>query len=305
MVNKYQIRIYLSNRREFVDISKKEYLKIKLAKNNLYQALFIEEKLDLVLENFFEFENILLNTGLKHIIFKKLDPISFHEENRIINRNLVNLLSASKLYVDHISHHISYIYGKSSNQFIEVNKFFSEQYNGRLSYKVVDALRNYVQHRGFPIHKTSFSMAWENDGKLRYMITPYIIVSKLEDDEKFNKCVLKKLMEIGEDIDIRPFLRDYISCIGTIHEKIREILKDNISDWEATIQSAIDRYKKKVSLNMNIEGLAALILTESEKMIGLVDLSKDQIEFRRELENKNSMLDSMLQRYVTSEIDKN
>lgn len=304
MANKYQIRKYLSGSREFVEISKKEYQKIKVAKDNLFQALFIEEKLDLVLENFFEFENSLLNTGLKNMIFRQQNYIWLQAEKRIISRKLINLLAASALYLDHIIHHLSNIYGKSSHQFLELKKLFSEQYDEYLSYRVMSALRNYVQHRGFPIHAISCHMTWVNsksDRKMRFIVTPYILVSKLEDDEKFKKSVLMELKHLGEKNDIMPFLREYISCIGTIHGRIREILKAHISEWEATIQDAINRYKKKPGSNVNIVGLSALILTESEKMIERVGLFKDHIELRRELERKNTMLDSMPKRYVTSE----
>ena len=39
----------------FIEIDEAEYKLIKRAKENLYEALFLEEKLDLVTENYYEY----------------------------------------------------------------------------------------------------------------------------------------------------------------------------------------------------------------------------------------------------------
>lgn len=304
MGNKYQIRRYVAGSKEFIKISEEEYKKIKEAKDNLFQTLFIEEKFDMVLENYFEFEETVLNSGLKNMIFRNQDYNWLLSEKRIVSRRIVNLLTACRLYVDQTRHHISTIFGKTSIQYQSVVDLFTEQYEEYLGYRVMDSIRNYVQHKGLPLHEISYSMSWvgdKSDKKMRFAVTPYICASILKEDKGFKGSVLKELEKIGEKHDIKLFLRDYISSIGIVHAKIRELLRNHVTNWDATIENAITIYKTKYNI---ISGLAALILTEDETMISRVNLFDDHIKHRRGLERKNTQLDSIPNRYVTSEIVK-
>jgi hypothetical protein len=57
---KYVLAKITAGSRGFVEISKEEYSQIKSAKANLLEALFIEEKFNVVIDNYLELETDLL-----------------------------------------------------------------------------------------------------------------------------------------------------------------------------------------------------------------------------------------------------
>ncbi len=240
---KYQIRRYVGGSREFIEISEDEYGKLKAAKEALFQTLYMEEKLDIVLENYFEFEETVLKSALKHMLFRNQDYNWYQSEKRMISRRIINLLTACRLYVDQTRHHISRIFGKISTQFQDVIDQFAEQYDKHLGYRVMDALRNYVQHKGLPLHEIKYSMSWTDHNSEKYMrcvATPYIYVSQLKEDKGFKASVLKELESLGEKNDMKIFLRDYVSSLGIIHSKIRGIFKSHVAEWDVTCPPQID-----------------------------------------------------------------
>ena len=108
---------------------------------------------------------------------------------------------------------------------------------------------------------------------MKFTAIPKIEVSKLiGKDGKFKSSVLEELNSSGNEHDIMPLIREYIECIGVVHNKAREILMPRVSDWEEIIINAINLYKESIGTEAPVVGLAALILTESDKMIDRVPL---------------------------------
>ena len=103
----------------------------------------------------------------------------------------------------------------------------NSQYVKRLGFRFLEALRNHVQHRGFPIHQIYYS--YQNVGtpdnlKLLHTVVPNTKLSVLEEDKKFKKEILNE-MKANQDndaIDIRPLIREYVEGIGKVHGRIRE-----------------------------------------------------------------------------------
>jgi len=68
-----------------------------LAKHQLIVFLGIEEKLDLLLENYAEYERCLFDLAFHRLLFQDLDWISAQGDRQLMNRRLANLLSAARL----------------------------------------------------------------------------------------------------------------------------------------------------------------------------------------------------------------
>lgn len=288
-----------------VEISVEDYQEIKLAKENLENALFIEDKFDLVLENYFEFEMQLLSSATRWMIFREQDYSWLQVENALINRRLVNLLTTCRMYIDQIVHHLANIYGESSLQIADIRNEISNQYDNHFGYRVMEALRNFVQHRGLPVEGTKFDQT-RLDGKdgsrLRFTVIPYINPQLLDEDKSFKRTVLKELMKCGNEIDIKPLVREYIESIASIHEKIRSILIRDESDWESRVQQAIDLFKTKFGTESSNMALSIVAIGDDKKISERIRMSNDLIARRRELESKNRFLGSLVSRYATNEV---
>ena len=170
----------------FIEIEEKEYVRYLQALSALSEALYLEEKFDFVIGDYSEYVEELLILGARNMIYPNQFLSKAHEERRIICRRIVNLLSACKLYLDQIIHHLSNIYGSDSEQIALVIEEKSNQYDNLLGYRVMEALRNHVQHRGYPIHTIKYSSRLVEDHVL-YTVIPQIEIKYFIDDKKFKK----------------------------------------------------------------------------------------------------------------------
>ena len=146
--------------RDFVPITEHVYEKIKVANTGLLEALYLEEKLDLVLGNFFDFEMVLLHIATENMIFLNPSYRRHKEKFNKINRHIINLLSGCRLYLDHSVHHLKIISNEAPRTIEIVKRNISSEYDSNLGYRLMYELRNYVQHRGFPFSGGTFNANW-------------------------------------------------------------------------------------------------------------------------------------------------
>jgi hypothetical protein len=99
----------------YMSITKDEFYKLENAKSGLGECLSIEEKFDIVIENYLEFETTMLSSTARNLILGDQDYQSFYLDRGLFNRRLANLLSAGRIYVDHTKQHINRVFKDSSN----------------------------------------------------------------------------------------------------------------------------------------------------------------------------------------------
>ena len=105
----YELCCRVSDSKNALSIDKTRYDELCHAQEALLHALFIEEKLDLLLGNFVEYENELLSIGLSRMVFQRNDYTEFRDDVSLINRRLGNLLSACRAYRDSLLRHVDQI----------------------------------------------------------------------------------------------------------------------------------------------------------------------------------------------------
>jgi hypothetical protein len=287
----------------FIELSEEEFEATKTAKNSLLQILFIEEKFDLVLQNYLEYEAELLNSAARNMLFREESNSWIHSERNLISRRIVNLLTTGRLYLDQSIHHVKSVYTGDSEKLDRIRKERSIQYDSRLGYRVLEALRNYVQHRGFPIQAISFPtvrVEREVESRILFTLVPYILVNALEDDGKFKRSVLEELKTKGEKIDIRPLVRQYIAGLGEVHDKTRELLEGDRQAWEEVIRAKIKRFE--AAYGSASSTIAVVAESEEGRVIERELVFTDIIERRKAFERRNRLLDSLSLRFVTNEI---
>jgi hypothetical protein len=157
---------------------------------------------------------------------------------------VLNLLTTSRLYVDQIPHNINGIYA-DKQKMASVERKMAHEYDSNLSYRVIEALRNYAQHRGLPVFQLQYNMPMRLDSsgnQIEYTITPSLCVSRLREEKGFKSSVLNELEGIGDLIDLKPVVRQYMESIGRIHSFVRELLTPDIAKWDSTILKLQDLF---------------------------------------------------------------
>jgi hypothetical protein len=167
----------------------------------------------------------------------------------------------------------------------------------------MEALRNYTQHRGVPIHALEFSgKKYEEESRNRFgfAIGIYTKTTYLRQEKKFKAEVLKELDELGGRVDLKPMVRDYVAALADVHELVRQSLKDLVSGWESDIQRAIERFRAAFPAERWDVGLTAAIV-DGHTRTGEVPLFLELIEYRQGLAKNNAGLTKLGLLYASGE----
>ncbi len=113
---KYMITTIVMGSPGIIEIDEAEYQRINTAIANLFELLFFEENLDLVTENFQEYEAELLLIASRQMVFYDSDYFSMSNERNTVCRRIVNLLSACRMDLYQSVHHFNNIYGENSDK---------------------------------------------------------------------------------------------------------------------------------------------------------------------------------------------
>jgi hypothetical protein len=282
-----------------IEITAEEYSEYENARKILLNALAIEEKYEIVVTNYLDFEKQILDTTTSYMVREHLDYSDFFEVRLGLNIRLVNLLTAARLYVDQLNQNVRNCVLGISGAKDAVKKLFSKECDENKEFRFMEALRNYVQHRGLPVHWTQQGGRWtslENDGFLEYSMELCAQRSYLEEDREFNK---KVLAELDEKIDLKAATRCYVESISNVHESARSLISESVTSARELIEKAHRRY---VSIyNESLVGLSACACSD-EGMVSSIPLLLDWDDVRVKLQKRNRKLTNLRKRYVTGSI---
>jgi hypothetical protein len=142
---------------KLIPISEQEYAEARVASENALELLTVEENYHMLLENYEEFQAEILRLSLRRSLWDEHDWFSSADRRRTINRRLQNLRSTCRLYLDQMRRSVSRVFGKDSAQWQELDAERKQQYESLLGYRVMDALRNHMQHSGLLVHVLTFA----------------------------------------------------------------------------------------------------------------------------------------------------
>jgi hypothetical protein len=235
-----------------ISLSQERFEELRLARHGLARMLGVEEKFDMLMENYAELEDELLIRTARSLLFSELSWDHMMGVMALIDRRLLNLLAAARMYVDHVPRDLKAI-GFDSAAF-EADA--SAQYDACLGYRVMVALRNYAQHKGAVVRGLSYAWPRSDEGGRAHTIEFALRLEDLQADAAFKKPVLNELLALGEPkLELKPNVRDYISSLNKIHRSMRERTKLQLDQWNATLSNAIQEYQER--FGPETKGLAA------------------------------------------------
>jgi hypothetical protein len=298
----YEVRRHVLDLKGALQIDETKCAELEHAQDVLSHGLYMEEKLDQVLENFVEYEAALLGTALSRLVFARHDLAEFNTDICLINRRLINLLSTCRAYFDQIPRHVGVIYEGSGDGPAVLRTKIEEQRNSVFGHRVMEALRNYAQHRGSPIESSEFSETCEWQGQRPakvFSVDPCLEPARLSRDARFKKEVLREMAQQGEVVYLKPLVREYISSIQEVHRSARELVTDRITGARNTVESAIkgvDPPNPAVAPRMSAIVVA---VTDGGKCKGRLFLSLDPERRREVLCRRNVCAGDLRYRFVS------
>jgi hypothetical protein len=261
-------------------------------------ALAVEEKFDLVLGNYVEYEMELVDLALNESIFRNLDWSSFRIDTQRVVRRVVNLLTSTRLYVDHVQHGLG---RESSSAVASINLkvILSEQYDRRLGYRAMEAMRNVVQHESTAFLGLLYATdRVECTSQLqRHRAEPVVDMAALR-MTKFKLRVLNELDSLGPKVRVAMLVRDYVEGLAVVHETIRAQSAATLAASELVIRAAVERGRKL--LGDDPVGLC-MVAREPDRTAQPVYVNTHLVDQLEVLVRKNRDLSTLSKRFVSSE----
>lgn len=282
-----------------IEIAQTEFVNLRTAREVLAEAFAIEEKYEIVVSNFLALEKALLDVAVTNAIRNTLSYGEFFEIRSVLNIRLVNLLTATKLYLDQPPQHVADCIPNNPDATDTVKRRCSEEYDKNFEYRFMEALRNHVQHRGIPIHIVRPGNHWtsfDENGQMEFSVQIAAQKVELESDRKFKKAVLE---EMAQDVDLLASARKYVESLSSIHQFVRDLISDSAAAARAQIESAHAQYS--TVFNGSLVGLTAQEVGE-DGVLTSVPLLLDWDDVRLQLQKRNQRLVNLAKRYVSSRV---
>lgn len=252
---------HIGNAHQFV-ISKKNFEEAEQSYHTLQLSVFAEEKFDAIARNFLEFESDMLTSVLEtsHVGFGEgMEQMAIR---RLLNRRMTNVLTATKSYIDHMHHAAKTLFNKDQ-RYYEVSHRFSYHYDTSFAYRVFEALRNYSQHCGFPIHSVGYStrvLHHRVGAPMKCTVSPMLDVGILKSDGKFSAKVLKEIEALGNQISLKSLAREYVACLAEVHDLFRGYVGEVSIPADQFLKKMVKLYVEDLSLTERPLGLYAVSL---------------------------------------------
>lgn len=295
-------RIVMGGPHPELKLSEEDFFSIVEAKRGLFTSLWIEEKFGLVLDNYLEFEVELLEQSLRVAVFREFAYSSAQDRLYTAARRISNLLSSCRAYIDQTHSDLAGIYEGKQDVVDAIRTAFATQYEMRLGYRAMEALRNFSQHRSLPLHgiSASYSRVDAATPPHRIVSVPQLRVERLEEDAGFKRTVLAELKATGRKVlDLRPLLREYMQGLAAAHRQVRSLMENDLSRWESTLTVHISRWQQEAS--DSTIGLAAVYRDDDGEERDEEELFTEFIERRRELVSRHQQADGLGSIFVSNE----
>ncbi|MNJ45412.1 hypothetical protein D3C77_405050 [compost metagenome] len=281
-----------------LEIDETEYKAITNARRILSVALSIEEKYDLVLGNFMDFEKELLLLTMDKITDRRFDYERAYATHAVINRRLANFVISGKHYTELIAGQAAKCAGNVAEVEATIEALKRKHYDGCLDYRFMEVLRGHLSHSGAGVHSVGNPDKWmrnENGEATSFVfnINVYSLKAQLAENSGFKRPVLR---ELPEKIDLKKAVRSYLGAISDIQMEVRKLTKNSTSSARDLIKSYIDKYSK--ANNGKSFAVSAHGLGEEPVMLFL-----DWDDVRIGLAKKNQSVSNMNRRHVSSAIE--
>lgn len=295
----YRLAIFVDLDLRTVEVERDLVERLKRVRQSLLLGSALEEKLDLLAENYVEYEMCLLEIALRSSTFHDHDSFA---DGRIVNRRVANLLTTARLYVDQTSSDLGEL--ETPHAQAEFKAALSSEYDSRSGFRIMEALRNHIQHNGLPVHSMSYQRSRDDlsdQSRISAGAIPLFEIRRAVADKSFKKSVLSDLDSMKDSdgyMNLTQPIRDYIEGIWEAHGKLRTLIAPELTAAQDDLSGACKLITDKLGLQASPIDLWAMTPTDSDFRDSDY-LSTKFVDRRQDLERKN-VRQNIASHYVTS-----
>jgi hypothetical protein len=283
-------------------ITQNEFELILKAMDQILEILYLEEKFDLLLENYQELEASVLDLTSHNRVFREFNYTSAAQQRSLVSRRVINLLTTGRQYFDQSLHHLSRLFGRKAPEYTAAEQRRSSLASNNLDFSFVSELRDHVQHFGLPFHSIDFGtrLVQLQPRKIYHTTGVYVDVKQLTQDTRFDSKLLKNLPVAEGKIDLMPLLSSYIEVFAGFHTSLRDATARIFASSRLSVFEAVEEVKQRSG---NTELDYFFINEQDKKGILLVErtIFLRPLEVIDLLQRKNRNLKGLAVRFVSGE----
>lgn len=285
-----------------MEIDANRYAALKEALRVQIVALEIEAKFDLLVRNYEEFERDHVTLALAQMMRGFPAWSSMFSDRQLLVRRLVNFLATARLYIDHTQHAVSSSPVDLGCTGKQAKAAFSEQYDKSVGYRIMEALRNHMQHRGEATKGISYpsqiERGEEDEPLWNFRLDLILDMESLRCDKCFKKSVLREIESLKpEQRDLILFIRQYVEGLGHVQEQLRGLIQSAVDGADEAVDEAVMDW---TNAGHDPIGLSAVQFREHRPAEEPVYVSHHPKEKRAELVAENNSFANLSRRFVSS-----
>lgn len=283
-----------SGRATSVPISAIEFRALKAANKGLYDALLVEEAFDAVIQNYAVYERGQMRLILDYVVDRDHHYSVMDDARRKSALHLDNLLSSARSFLDSTPMRLKAIGGVALQaRFVDATH---RAYDSLPGYRLMEALRNYAQHRGSSINGMTWGLSRSDKGgplgddfKLIHTVEARLHVDLIEREFKAKDRPLLRQLAVKGSINLTPLVREYVVGMNRVVREVREQLEKSEAVWHELNEKALAK------LEVAGPGWAAgAVAIDAEKVVDEIELTHRQKERTAKLRRKNGNLDHLV-----------
>ena len=278
-------------------IDSQRFLLLKASRDILAESLEVEEEYEMMISNYIDLEKESLNISISYMVRNCLGYVDSFDARLALNRRLMNLLTSVRLYIDRLAAHCCACLPEERGIKERVELLRSTEYDKNFDYRFMEALRNYIQHYGAPVHQVMFGGRWTTLDNINSLLEFSLSFSAnrkiIASDRNFKKQVLD---EMPDKVNLISALRGYIEALSSIHSNVRQMISKSVDEARSLIQTAINDYR--AVYKKDLVALSAYVFDEKTK-IDEIPLFLYWDDIRIHLQKRNNQLVNLKKRYVT------
>lgn len=203
--------------RHIRDLTDEEYERVKLARKAL--GTFADyEDLYAILNQDFDAYHTLLNHVRETYAQLSVQWPEMQAAMGQIRRRLLHLLSSWRTYIDHNDRAFKQRYGEASPEFQRFDQACGHEFETSFSYRLIDFLRNYGQHRLMPIHNLHLhaKRVSDNPDDVVRVIAVMCDRDRLLEDRKMKPKLRPEVGALPALFDLTPHIHAARDSLGRI-----------------------------------------------------------------------------------------
>lgn len=207
----------------------------------------------------------------------------------------------TRLYTDQVKQDLSTLPSSASDAWTTCVR---TEHDTQFSYRLMEALRNHVQHHGLPVNQIIYARSWEGRGSepmsvLRFGAQPHLDVQQLRENPKFKPSVLEELVSCTDPPNLTILVRRYVESFNRIHEAARQVLSQPTTEWTALFLSAFERSEAHLPNRQHVDLVRQ---DDQNNLVERVAIVRDLLKRISELRRRNSSLTTLARWYISNEV---